>query len=47
VRSELGVAVNTALREAGIEIPYPQRDMNLKVTPDAPGLPLPLRADGG
>jgi small-conductance mechanosensitive channel len=47
VRSELGVAVNTALREAGIEIPYPQRDMNLKVTSPVSELPLPLRADGG
>jgi small-conductance mechanosensitive channel len=30
--SELGIAVNSALRDAGIEIPFPQRDMNLKVT---------------
>jgi potassium efflux system protein len=47
VKSELGMAVNTALREAGIEIPYPQRDMNLKVTAETPELPIPLRADGG
>jgi small-conductance mechanosensitive channel len=40
VRSELGIAVNAALSEAGIEIPYPQRDMNLKVTPGTPGFPL-------
>jgi small-conductance mechanosensitive channel len=33
VASELGIAVNTALRDAGIEIPFPQRDMNLRVTP--------------
>ncbi len=33
VASELGIAVNAALREAGIEIPFPQRDMNVKVAP--------------
>ena len=37
VRSEIGIAVNTALRNAGIEIPFPQRDMNVKVTPATPG----------
>ncbi|MEX2205885.1 MAG: mechanosensitive ion channel domain-containing protein [Myxococcota bacterium] len=47
VRSELGIAVNAALREAGIEIPYPQRDMNLKLAPGTSELPFPLRADGG
>ena len=41
VSSELGVAVNAALRGAGIEIPYPQRDMNLKVTPGGPEFPFP------
>jgi small-conductance mechanosensitive channel len=30
VGSELRVAVNRALREAGIEIPFPQRDLHLK-----------------
>jgi small-conductance mechanosensitive channel len=33
VRSELGIAVRAALGQAGIEIPYPQRDMNLKPAP--------------
>ncbi len=32
VRSEIAVGVNTALREAGIEIPFPQRDVHLKST---------------
>jgi len=41
VRSEIGVAVNAALREAGIEIPYPQRDMNMKLAPGTPGVVLP------
>jgi len=30
VRSELTVAVNKALNEAGIEIPFPQRDLHLR-----------------
>ena len=47
VRSELGIAVNAALRKAGIEIPYPQRDMNVKVAPGTAELPLPYRAEGG
>ncbi len=47
VRSELGIAVNTALRAAGIEIPYPQRDMNVKVAPGAPEIPLSRSAQGG
>ncbi len=34
VNSELGVAVNDALHEAGIEIPFPQRDLHLKSIPD-------------
>ena len=29
VKSEHGIAVNAALRAAGVEIPHPQRDMNL------------------
>lgn len=34
--SELGLAVHRALREAGIEIPFPQRDVNLmQVSPAA------------
>ena len=34
VNSELGVAVNDALHEAGIEIPFPQRDLHLKSIAD-------------
>jgi len=34
VRSGLGVAVLEALRGAGIQIPYPQRDLHLKVDSD-------------
>lgn len=33
IRSELGVAVNRALAEADIEIPFPQRDLHLRSTP--------------
>jgi len=47
VKSELGMALRTALAQAGIEIPYPQRDMNLKPAPGVAAeifttaLPLP------
>ena len=30
VRSQLWVAINRKLREAGIEIPFPQRDLHLR-----------------
>ena len=30
VRSELAIATNTALAAAGIEIPFPQRDLHVK-----------------
>jgi small-conductance mechanosensitive channel len=30
VRSELTVAIHAALREANIEIPFPQRDLHLR-----------------
>jgi len=41
VRSEVNVAVNNALKAAGIEIPFPQRDLHLRsVAPEArEGLP--------
>ncbi|MFI5317100.1 MAG: mechanosensitive ion channel domain-containing protein [Myxococcota bacterium] len=33
IKSDLGVALHAALRGAGISIPYPQRDVHLKVAP--------------
>jgi small-conductance mechanosensitive channel len=30
IRSDLTVGVNRALAEAGIEIPFPQRDLHLR-----------------
>jgi small-conductance mechanosensitive channel len=30
IRSELGVAINSALRDAGISIPFPQRDLHVR-----------------
>jgi small-conductance mechanosensitive channel len=30
IRSELGVAINAALRDAGIQIPFPQRDLHVR-----------------
>jgi potassium efflux system protein len=35
-RSQLAVRVSRALREAGIEIPFPQRDLHLRSTPGGP-----------
>ncbi len=40
VRSDLAVGVNRTLNEAGITIPFPQRDLHLKTV--APELPLAL-----
>ena len=36
VGSELRFAIHKALKEAGIEIPYPQRDVHVKSLPQAP-----------
>ncbi len=36
IKSEIGIALNDALREAGIKIPFPQRDLHLRSA--APGL---------
>jgi len=37
-RSELAIAVNTALNEAGISVPFPQRDVHVvSVTADVVG----------
>jgi small-conductance mechanosensitive channel len=30
IRSQLGVAINAALRDAGIQIPFPQRDLHIR-----------------
>jgi small-conductance mechanosensitive channel len=35
VKSALGIAIHDALRSAGIEIPFPQQDVHLKVEPAA------------
>jgi small-conductance mechanosensitive channel len=37
IRSDLNVAVNRALRDAGIEIPFPQRDLHLRSVSDGVG----------
>jgi small-conductance mechanosensitive channel len=36
LRSEVSIAVNAALRKAGIEIPFPQRDIRLRREPPSP-----------
>ena len=41
VGSELRFAVHKALKEAGIEIPYPQRDVHVKSLPQATAPPQP------
>jgi potassium-dependent mechanosensitive channel len=33
IQSALSVAVNAALREAGIEVPFPQRDLHIRMPP--------------
>jgi len=39
-KSEVGIAINRALKREGIEIPFPQRDLHLRssITADAPGV---------
>ncbi len=44
VRSDLAVAIYAALRDEGIEIPFPQRDLHLKSLPGPPA-PASGRAD--
>jgi len=41
VRSDLCVAINAALKEAGIEIPFPQRDLHLRSVTGDVKLPAP------
>jgi small-conductance mechanosensitive channel len=43
IRSELNVATHDALRDAGITIPFPQRDLHIRSLPAA-AVPLPLSA---
>lgn len=45
VRTELRFAIFKALKEAGIEIPYPQRALHVKSWPAAPAAPHPASAD--
>jgi small-conductance mechanosensitive channel len=35
LRSDLNFAIDAAFRKSGVEIPFPQRDLNLKATPAA------------
>jgi small-conductance mechanosensitive channel len=45
-RSELGVAVQAALKAEGIDIPFPQRDVRIVREPDEPREPAALPASG-
>jgi len=45
-RSELGVAVQAALKAEGIDIPFPQRDVRIVREPDEPREPASLPASG-
>ena len=42
LRSEIGVAVNAALREAEIEIPFPQQDIRIRAA-DPAAIPPAMR----
>ena len=42
IRSEMAIEIHRALSEAGIEIPFPQRDLHLRSL--APGLESKLAA---
>jgi small-conductance mechanosensitive channel len=46
IRSDLNVAVNRALAEAGIEIPFPQRDLHLRSVSRGVGSALKAPGDG-
>lgn len=39
-KSDVSIAIYNALREAGIEIPFPQRDVHIKNLPSKPDAPL-------
>ena len=47
IKSDVTVAVNHALKEAGIEIPFPQRDLHLRSVDPSIGLPGPAAAELG
>ena len=51
IQSEVTLAVHDALREAGITIPFPQRDLHLKTLPAADesggSRSIPFDAGGG
>jgi small-conductance mechanosensitive channel len=46
VKSELTMAVNAALSGAGMEIPFPQRELHVKVDPGTPTYLLPETTEG-
>jgi small-conductance mechanosensitive channel len=46
VKSELTMAVNAALSGAGMEIPFPQRELHVKVDPGTPTYLLPGTTEG-
>ncbi len=47
MHSDLCVAVNAALRDAEIEIPFPQRDLHLRSVDPVAGAALAPRAGEG
>lgn len=46
VKTELNLAIHDALKEAGIEIPFPQRDLHLRSVDDAAGRALTANRTG-
>jgi small-conductance mechanosensitive channel len=46
VKSELTMAVNAAMAGAGMEIPFPQRELHVKYEPGTPPYVLPGQVEG-
>ena len=47
IQSDLNVAINLALKEAGITVPFPQRDLHLLSVDEVAGQRLGARAPAG
>ena len=46
VKTDLNLGINDALAEAGIEIPFPQRDLHIRSVDSSIGAPILSKPDG-